>query len=65
MCEGKLGADLCAVRTRGGRPLGFFSCGDGVSDKIRKKNHVSLYAMYYCTCIENIIHKKDHTSTPP
>lgn len=65
VCEGKLGADLCAVRTRGGRPLGFFSCGDGVSDKIGKKNHVSLYAMYYCTCIENIIHKKDHTSTPP
>lgn len=37
VCEGKLGAAFCVVRTRGGRPLGFFSCMDGVSDKIRKK----------------------------
>lgn len=63
-CEGKLGAAFCVVRTRGGRPLGFFSCKDGVSDKIRKrkKNHLSLL-VHDCqtTCIRvqsKIIHRK-------
>lgn len=36
--EDKLGAVFCEFRTRGGRPLGFFSCKDGAADKnqIRK-----------------------------
>ena len=66
MSEGKLGAAFCVVRARGGRPLGFFSCMDGHSDKIRKKESLSLpvyhcqyLALYTCTSIqEKIIHIK-------
>lgn len=32
--KGRLEAALCVVWTRGGRPLGFFSCIDGASNKI-------------------------------
>lgn len=36
--NGRLEAALCAVRTRGGRPLGFFSCIDGESKKRTRYN---------------------------
>lgn len=36
--EGRLAAIFWADRTRGGRPLGFFSCIGGPADKTRKTN---------------------------
>lgn len=47
--EGRLEAAFCAVRARGGRPLGFFSCMDGAADKIRSQTEGTYLAVKHYT----------------
>ncbi len=43
--EGRLAAAFWAVRARGGRPLGFFSCIGGPTDKNQSTKQTTLVSM--------------------